>query len=626
MKTKHSRSSAQWELIGSPQGGAVASQAIANHPNGSIVFIGTAIGLFRTILANSSSNPEWVRLPSAPLGIISLVVSPEFEVDQTVIAGTDSGIFVSRDAGNSWYPAEVPLSRSMVLSIVFSPHYQMDGIVFAGTLEDGIWVSNSRGKSWHSSSFGLLDATIYCLAVSPDFSTDGTLFAGTDTALYFSYNQARAWKQLPFPEEQAPILSLAASANFNTDQTIFAGTEQNGILRSTDAGNTWTALNLPAVSASALLMRANNQLLAATENGILISNDLGESWANESNLPDPINLAQSSDLLLAGSASEGLWVQTAKSAWGPVSMPPVHSVLGLECSAQFRKDRLAFIYGVQEGVWRTYDGGRSWDFLIEPLPTLDIQSLALGENVNNAQVLAAAAPEGLLISTNSGDKWDVTVAEPAEFTAFSPNGRLLAASFPGEGIRVSADLGSTWDEVPGPWNTGAKVLALAINDDAHLYIATLEGVANHVHIRHGKSGELVEVLDQPAESQTYVSFWIPQEKVVNRPWFAAFDNNVWRFSARSGSIYTLSSELPVEARGEHILALSGYRSGDHLAVIACTGQRIFHSTDLRAWHELEYFGNDPLIALELSTDFEHDHTVYALHLGGALWKGILPID
>jgi photosystem II stability/assembly factor-like uncharacterized protein len=303
-------------VSGGPPAETVAALAIGQS-GGYTVFAGTRTGLYRTRDVNEGPVARWERLPAVPLEIMSLGVSPQYPEDHTVLAGTPNGLFVSRDGGDHWQAAHLPMPNSMILALCFSPNYRADGIILAGTLEDGIYYSDTRGESWSYRGFGLLDATVYSLAISPDFGRDETAFAGTETALYYSYNGGRAWKQLDFPDA-APILSLALSPDFSRDQTIYAGTERQGLYRSSDLGRTWQHLDLPAACVNALVMsRERDGLFAATDSGLYWSGDGGKSWTCLSDMPDTLSVAVKDDIVVVGLVDQGAWLTSDLTNWHP---------------------------------------------------------------------------------------------------------------------------------------------------------------------------------------------------------------------------------------------------------------------------------------------------------------------
>jgi photosystem II stability/assembly factor-like uncharacterized protein len=624
MPVKHNRSSQPWTVLGGPQGGTISALAIGQDDNGYCLFIASPVGLYRSTGFQPGNLQAWERLANAPLGMMSLVVSPNFAEDHTVIAGTHTGIYFSENGGNTWRAAHMPLSTSMVLSLCFSPNYLLDGIILAGTLEDGIFISDCRGERWLSQSFGLLDPTAYCLAVSPDFTHDGLIFAGTGTTVYYSYNAGRAWRQLDFPEEAAPVLSMALVMKKSEAFTLFAGTEKQGLFRSIDQGQTWQPLNLPAATVNALsVTQDNTTLLAATETGILQSSDLGETWSEILVMPDAITLTFKDGMALAGIGDQGAWLAPHMTDWQPIQNLSIRSLLGLAMSSQFEKDGTAFIYGPEEGIWKTEDGGRSWQDINEGLPGLEINSLTLSPSFSIDQTLVAAANDGLLLSRDGGNDWTSLVEDPTQLVSISPNGKLLAAAFQEAGIRISDDLGESWESLAGPWDAGGRILALSITNLHQYYIAHLDGLGETMTLWQGKAGRFELVLSQEAgaDRNPYVSFWFPAGPVINRPWFASMGSHVWKISSRAGGAYSHSSPTSEDAPPEAILALTGMQDpSGQVMILACTGQRVYKSQDARTWAPVQDFGSERAVALSLGSSYLADRSAYALLLGGAFCK------
>jgi len=293
----------------------VAALALGQRAGQTTVFVGTRTGVY-TAEFNQEAHTAWQKLPQAPTEILALAVSPTYAEDATILAGTGYGLFLSYDGGAQWLAVHTPMPNSVILCLGFSPNYRADGIILAGTLEDGIYYSNDRGERWSYRGFGLLDAAVYALAISPNFVQDELLFAGTETALYYSYNGARAWKPLPFPEDAAPILSLAVSPHFAQDQTIYAGTEQHGLYRSSDLGQSWQRLDLPATCVNALAVAsAGGNLFAATNNGLYGADHSGTDWRCLLDQPDAFSLAVSDDRLMVGLIEQGVWQSRNQIDW-----------------------------------------------------------------------------------------------------------------------------------------------------------------------------------------------------------------------------------------------------------------------------------------------------------------------
>ena len=622
MPVKHNRSAQPWTVLGGPQGGTISALAIGQDTAGDCIFIACPVGLYRSTGVEPGSAQAWERLPNAPLGIMALVVSPAFAEDHTVIAGTHTGIYFSENGGNTWRAARMPPSTSMILSLCFSPNYLADGMVIAGTLEDGVFMSDCRGERWLSQGFGLLDPTAYCLAISPNFARDNLIFTGTGSDIYYSYNAGRAWRRLDFPDDTAPVLSIALILKSAEDYTLFAGTETHGLFRSRDQGQTWQALELPAATINVLSLSADNtSLLAATDTGILESKDQGESWSEILSMPDVITLARRESITLAGIGDQGAWMAAQLTGWQPVHNLSIRSLLGLALSPHFEKDGAAFMYGPEEGIWKTEDGGQSWQDANEGLPSLEINSLSLSPTYSLDQTLMAAANDGLLLSKDGGIEWTCLIQDTAHLASFSPNGKLLAAAFQGAGIMISDDLGQTWEALPGPWDAGGRILALAITNLHQYYIAHLDGLGMTMSLWQGKAGRFEKVLSQETGDNPFVAFWFPAGPATDRPWYASMGSHVWRISSRAGGAFSHSTLQPDGAGTEAIVALTGMQDSDgQMTLMACTAQHVYKSQDGRTWQAIHDFGSERALALSLAPSYQAERGAYALLLGGAFCK------
>jgi len=218
-----------------------ASEKSGEHK--AVCFSAGASGLSRSADGGETWQPALGSLNlQGPLPVQAVVISPDFGRDCRVFIGIGGGILRSLDGGRNWESAYVPSPPPLISTLVISPNYENDGMLFAGTLEDGVLCSSDEGRRWHTWNFGLLDLNILCLAISPNFAEDETLYAGTQSGIFRSTNGGRAWREVDLMIGFEPILSLAFSPNFSTDATILAGTENQGLLCSRDGGQTWQRL------------------------------------------------------------------------------------------------------------------------------------------------------------------------------------------------------------------------------------------------------------------------------------------------------------------------------------------------------------------------------------------------
>jgi photosystem II stability/assembly factor-like uncharacterized protein len=166
----------------------------------------------------------------------------------------------------------------VISSIVVSPDFSRDGTLLVGTLEDGIFRSEDRGRLWSPANFGLLDLAVMSLAMSPNFTEDETVLAGTESGVFRSTNGGRAWRETRFPMEYAPVLCLT----FAQAGALFAGAESHGIYSSQDNGQTWARLDTGMLTGAVnqLIPSVANptHLLALHDDTLLVTRDSGQSW------------------------------------------------------------------------------------------------------------------------------------------------------------------------------------------------------------------------------------------------------------------------------------------------------------------------------------------------------------
>jgi photosystem II stability/assembly factor-like uncharacterized protein len=252
-----------------------------------VCFAARASGLFRSEDGGFIWQAAYASLElETPLMTAAVAVSPDFEADQSVFAGVPGAILRSVDGGQGWYIATLPSPPSFVSTLVVSPNFAHDGTLLAGTLEDGVFRSSDRGRHWAAWNFSLLDLNVLSMAISLHFADDETLLVGTDSGIFRSTNGGRAWREVNFPSELAPVLSLALSPNYADDGVLFAGTESGGLFYSDDRGDSWTRLGEDAVidTVNSIVLSpafpAKADVLVLLSNALLISRDGGRSWSD----------------------------------------------------------------------------------------------------------------------------------------------------------------------------------------------------------------------------------------------------------------------------------------------------------------------------------------------------------
>lgn len=156
-----------------------------------IVIVGTdRHGIFISSDRMKSWHPSSNGLPQG-VRILSIVHAGNFTFAGTYL----HGLFYSDDRGNSWRPASKGLTNSNIRVL-----YYMHGIVFAGT-DEGLFISRNGGMSWKLSLGGV--------QINSITSEKNDLFVATNKGALQTNNLGMNWTWIFF---QGAISSITSNS------------------------------------------------------------------------------------------------------------------------------------------------------------------------------------------------------------------------------------------------------------------------------------------------------------------------------------------------------------------------------------------------------------------------------
>jgi hypothetical protein len=242
-------------------------QALTVGPNGNVyVIVGSVL------YGSANDGTSWDTLDVSGVSFHTVTVTANGTIVTT--PGYGEGIRRSTDGGATWTRMKLPLSEVDVYAISST---EVDTIYAGanGWSTTSLMRSTDNGQTWTEQG-GMLHIAVYALAQK----AGGYFFVGTwasdsnHSTVYRSNNFGATWK--PAGLMKARVTSLAT----NTRGDLFAGmqsntgkTAQSGVYRSTDNGETWSAMNagLRDTNVNAIAVDASGHLIAGTDHGLFRS-------------------------------------------------------------------------------------------------------------------------------------------------------------------------------------------------------------------------------------------------------------------------------------------------------------------------------------------------------------------
>jgi photosystem II stability/assembly factor-like uncharacterized protein len=495
----------------STNGGAAWKQRSAGLPSGSWVRAlavdartGTLYagvvghGIFRSDDQAATWKPAGTGLPE-PLSAYALALDPAGS--GTILAGTDKGIYRSTDRGRSWQS-----TAGTPEEIVFALAFQRGGRSYAGSASSGIFRSADGGATWQPALEGPPPASVLAIAAGPDAAYAGTSFGLEIEGVFRSLDAGATWE--PSQHDLTAATVPAVEVDPSDSRTIYAATGVSGLYKSTDGGASWTLLELPP-DIGAIQQIVVDPFLPSTvyvnvnSNGPLLrSDDGGETWRHVGQ-PPPQGFYTAADLATDGTPGSlwaaggiGLFHSTDRGVtWQRVDLGTEYLVLSaVEVSP--RDPGVIFVAGMsvigdrpprfESRIFRSTDGGRTWQRRDAGLPNQDIRALAL--DPEDAATLWATTHWGIYRSTDSGASWRLATAVPPDDGLFTDiaaaPGALYAArqavrqqlDHDLSAVLYSTDGGVTW--TPLRAGLGFRIpVALEIDpqDPDHLLLGSIGG-------------------------------------------------------------------------------------------------------------------------------------------------------
>jgi photosystem II stability/assembly factor-like uncharacterized protein len=454
-------SGSTWNTLGNAGNSLFTLAADPNTP--AILYAGGA-GFFKSTDSGSHFTAMNKGFPSTLPFVVAIAVDPTKPT--TLYAATyGNGLFQSTDGAATWTSVGA-LRSSLVWTVLLAPG--QSSTVYAGTVGAGVYQSLDSGRTFFPSNGGLDLSLVYALA--PDPTSPATLYAAAYDGVYKSGNGGDTWLAASNGLPVAPVTALIVQPG--SPRTLFAGTRGGGLLKSTDAGGTWSAqgLNDSYVASIAVDPSSPSTLYAGTAHPdtsqserVYKSIDGGATWSQTSldastNLITSltINPAKTSQVIAVSQGSFGYYqsLDSGKS-WSTVS---TDASCGGVNAVFFDSSGSTEYLGGTSGLCRSTDGGKTWT--LSPVASLASVLTLVIDPSSPSTFYVGAEPAffggtgGVFKSTDSGATWQPlgTGLESASVTALNlnPVTKTMLAATAGNGIAELVSVESRPPVTPSP--------------------------------------------------------------------------------------------------------------------------------------------------------------------------------
>jgi len=352
-----------------------------------LLFASACSGIYRS----DNAGGTWLKIHGIPgTHRRTHIIAEDPRNSDTIYAGTTLGLFKSPDGGKTWRH----LSFEQVNWMVFDPSEPRT--LYLATEYAGILKSLDSGETFRTVNVGFSNHRLSQLTSDGKRLYASSTYEGLFGGVFVSEDGGLAWS-LRANEEALLGRNLHSLTALPGSGAAVFGASEDAILKSADAGKTWSAVTTPHILSKTgqPLARAGHMRIHA-----LRAASMGSG--------KPVLFA-GTDAGLFRSTNQGTTWEQVKAA-GITGIPVLAVEAPLVDTPSNGASRLAV--RTNSGLFISVDSGGTWQPAMLPDNSYYLYELALPVD-RNAAILAATS-RGLLRSTDEGAHWDlVTKGVPA---------------------------------------------------------------------------------------------------------------------------------------------------------------------------------------------------------------------
>jgi photosystem II stability/assembly factor-like uncharacterized protein len=383
-----------------------------------LIFASACSGIYRS----DSGGEAWVKIHGIPgTHRRTHIISEDPRNSDTIFAGTTLGLFKSPDGGKTWRH----LSSEQVNWMVFDP--KDPRTLYLATEYAGILKTADSGETFHSVNAGFSNHRLSQITSDGKRLYASSTYEGLFGGIFVSSDGGLEWS-LRANEEALLGRNLHSLTASPESSAIIFGASEDAILKSADAGKTWSALPVPrpmgrngqplpnagrirvhALRAVSLDSDKNKLVLfAGTDAGLFRSSNLGVSWeqvkaAGLTGIPVHAVYAPSNGASrLAVRTASALFISgDGGRTWQPAMLPD-NSYYLYDLALPAARDA-AILAATSRGLLRSNDEGAHWQLVTEGVPAATVDSVLFNPEQKQEAFLVQYGT--VYRTVNGGESW-----------------------------------------------------------------------------------------------------------------------------------------------------------------------------------------------------------------------------
>ncbi|CUU07928.1 Uncharacterized protein JGI1_01939 [Candidatus Thermokryptus mobilis] len=290
----------------------------------------------------------------------------------------------------------------------------------------------------------------------------GKMIVGADNSLsglFISSDDGNFWIHKGWGNIKATSIAIEP----NSKGEVLYLTAGNGVLKSTDRGETWrimTDWRVTEVLRVVIHPENKNEIFIATPYGVFKSVDSGWSWEEKNDGIKPEETGTTSSTFVSSividrgnpsriliGTEDGIYESLNRGErWKALALKGI----GIRVLVQSPHNSDVLFAGTEsDGIFKSSDGGKSWKKVNDGLTSLTIYTIAFDPK-NDKVIYSAGFKTGICVSNDGGETWKCSEKGLDGFNSIhsiavhpdKPN-FIVIGTIDG-GVFISADGGKTW--------------------------------------------------------------------------------------------------------------------------------------------------------------------------------------